>query len=822
MSNRRRWLSTFASAALILGMSVATGPPAQAASPSNDDFVNAIALPSTSGGSTTGSNLDATMETDEPLPWNNYVATAWWQWTAPSSGTYQFDTCGTNFQTGLGIWTGTAVDALTDVRGAERECYYGGTWYWNDAREMTAVGGETYYLQVAGNYGAMGDVVLRWWPQVVPANDDFADAESLPSQATGSLTTANRFATSETGEPAFLAGRGSVWWTWTAPAAGDYMFDTCGSNIDSRIGVYTGLAVDALTLVADGDDECSWQSEAVFTATQGTTYYIGAGGWGTYDFGDLVVRWQSATVPSNDDFSNATALSGTASGSVSGNNRFATTEGYEPDGLGESTVWWTWTAPSSGSTVIDTCGSNFETQLGVYEGDGLGALTETTYTNAYGCFLGSMVRFDAIAGTPYRIAVGTYDGPGDIALSWQQGTPSANDDFASAQVLSGSGGTATGSTMFATKELGEPGYSLHTVWFSWAAPDVSSATFDTCGSAVPEARMAIYTGSAVNALTPVSTTASTSCGHETEVFTPVPGQVYRIAVASYDDGMGDIVLHWPASGTAAVAPAVTTHPSSTTVLSGVSAQFTAEASGDPTPTVQWQLSTNSGSTWGDLTGSTSTTLDVATTYAKNGYQYRAVFTNIGGTATTDAATLTVSALAPSMSAQPSNASVGAGLPASFTAAATGDPTPTVQWLVSTDSGSTWDNVSDATSGTLTLSPTTLAMNGYQYHAVFTNPGGSVTSDAATLTVIDPSNASVTTLVAAVSKGSITITFSPSGTPTPTQFQCMLSGGGAKLTTWTACTSGFKVKSGGKTASVRAGWNAGGPWGTAVTVDVTRK
>ena len=71
---------------------------------------------------------------------------------------------------------------------------------------------------------------------------------------------------------------------------------------------------------------------------------------------------------------------------------------------------------------------------------------------------------------------------------------------------------------------------------------------------------------------------------------------------------------------------------------------------------------------------------------------------------------------------------------SFTAAASGDPSPTVQWQVSTDGGRTFSPISGATSTTLTLSSVSVSMSGNEYEAVFTNPAGSVTTSAATLTV----------------------------------------------------------------------------------------
>ena len=87
-----------------------------------------------------------------------------------------------------------------------------------------------------------------------------------------------------------------------------------------------------------------------------------------------------------------------------------------------------------------------------------------------------------------------------------------------------------------------------------------------------------------------------------------------------------------------------------------------------------------------------------------------------------------------MTTNPINRSVTAGTSVSFTAAATGNPTPTVQWYVSTDGGATYTIIAGATGTNLTLTSTTTSQNGYRYRAVFTNSVGSATTTAATLTV----------------------------------------------------------------------------------------
>jgi hypothetical protein len=104
----------------------------------------------------------------------------------------------------------------------------------------------------------------------------------------------------------------------------------------------------------------------------------------------------------------------------------------------------------------------------------------------------------------------------------------------------------------------------------------------------------------------------------------------------------------PTTVTVTTAPTMSTQPTSQVVTAGQSASFTVAASGTPVPAFQWQVSTNSGTTWTNLTdtapysGSAATTLAVTSVPTSlTGAQYRAVATNSVGTATSNAATLTV-------------------------------------------------------------------------------------------------------------------------------------------------------------------------------------
>lgn len=90
-------------------------------------------------------------------------------------------------------------------------------------------------------------------------------------------------------------------------------------------------------------------------------------------------------------------------------------------------------------------------------------------------------------------------------------------------------------------------------------------------------------------------------------------------------------------------PKVDQQPQSQTVVEGHAAKFEAGATGEPEPTVQWEVSTDRGEDWSPLAGQTLDTLLVEdVSVSQNGYQYRATFDNGVGTPVSSAsATLTV-------------------------------------------------------------------------------------------------------------------------------------------------------------------------------------
>ena len=234
-------------------------------------------------------------------------------------------------------------------------------------------------------------------------------------------------------------------------------------------------------------------------------------------------------------------------------------------------------------------------------------------------------------------------------------------------------------------------------------------------------------------------------------------------------------------------PKVTLQPTSVTVEEGQPASFTSAASNSPT--VQWELSTDSGATWHPIEGATAGTYAIASTVtSESGHEFRAVFTNAGGTATSKAATLTVQEK-PVVTVQPHDANAQEGHEASFESRASGSPAPTVQWQSSTDGGATWKNLTGATANVLKLNNVSKTLNGEKFRAVFKNAAGEAVSEAATLNIVDPPHVLRQPLSTTVIEGeTATFTAEASGNPTPTVQWELSTDAGASWNLLTGATS----------------------------------
>lgn len=201
-------------------------------------------------------------------------------------------------------------------------------------------------------------------------------------------------------------------------------------------------------------------------------------------------------------------------------------------------------------------------------------------------------------------------------------------------------------------------------------------------------------------------------------------------------------------------PIIGTQPTAQTACVGSSASFTIAGSGSPAPTLQWRKNTV------NIGGATGTTLSIASVSAGDAASYDCVVTNSCGSVPSNAVSLTVNT-APSIGTQPTAQTACVGSPATFTIAASGTPTPTLQWRKNTV------NIGGATSPTFTI-PSVSAGDAASYDCIATNSCSSVTSNAVSLTVrTSPTFDTQPTAQTACVGSPASFTVAASGSPAPT-------------------------------------------------------
>ncbi|MEO8428465.1 MAG: lysyl oxidase family protein, partial [Verrucomicrobiota bacterium] len=591
-----------ANGTIALNWSQTAGPPP----PANDGFA-APQLITGSIGTFNNSTANATKEPGEPNhAANPGGASVWYQWTAPTSNSTVFDTFGSSFDTLLAVYSGNSVAALTPVASNNDL----DTITKQSRVSISPVAGTTYYIAVDGFGGASGNFVLSWnqsglgyLPDLVirasaAANyqitnltfisTDCAVVEGLVQAGTRRLLVF----TTET------RNMGSIDWYEGNPVnSPDFIWAPCHAHYHFNNYMLYQLLDNNGQSVAVGlkvgfclTDSLRWDATANATHKYhcglqgiqkgwGDVYtYLTAGQWvdvtglpdGNYtlqmtvnplqriqesDYSNntvLVPIVIGQAPPPNDNFSRAQIISG-SSGVVTTVNTYGTKESGEPNHAGNPgghSIWYSWTAPSSQSVNIDTVGSSINTLLAVYTGTGVGALNLIASNDDLSTQSAqSRVIFNPVAATTYMIVVDGNNGVvGNVTLNWTQASPPANDNFVSAQILSGLSGSLTGDNLLATKEPGEPNHAApgtHSIWFKWTPNTAVSSTIDTIGSNF-DTLLAVYTGTSVSALTIVASNDDIGGGVVVSrvTFNSTLGTTYRIAVDGYNAAKGNVTLNW--------------------------------------------------------------------------------------------------------------------------------------------------------------------------------------------------------------------------------------------------------------------------------------
>ena len=282
--------------------------------------------------------------------------------------------------------------------------------------------------------------------------------------------------------------------------------------------------------------------------------------------------------------------------------------------------------------------------------------------------------------------------------------------------------------------------------------DTYSATTD--GSAVVHFAAADAAGPAPTVSLVPASTQCTVVGSTVQV-TGLPDGVHFFSLKAVNAAGKRALAHFVVEVQRPVtSTAIATQPVTQTATAGNNATFSVVASGTGGYSYQWFRQASPTSTWnllangGSYSGATTPTLSVVTSTDMNGDQFLCTVTNVTGEATSQAATLVVNEIAPSLTLQPVDTAVPVGTVAHFTLISAGAPLTYgysyYQWQKQTAGSGVWNNIADGagvfigtTTNHLTVYGTVVAMTGDQYRCLVSNTTGSTTSSVGILTVNQP-------------------------------------------------------------------------------------
>jgi hypothetical protein len=267
-----------------------------------------------------------------------------------------------------------------------------------------------------------------------------------------------------------------------------------------------------------------------------------------------------AAGPPNDSPGSATPIAAVPA-NVSGVTTNATMDPDEPaplvvtdngDQVGlDRSVWFAYTPPQALKLLADTCDANFDSHIDVYSGQ-VGSLTPVVAaSNDYRDCPGDRRSFSVSAGTQYLIRVSaertsshTPDG-GVFHLKLSPQQPPANDGFAKATLLSGTG-IYNVPLAFSTLEFGEPSFSSDqgSVWYRLTPPQSQPYNAEVPHSPF-EVRLAVYQarGSTINALHRVGSDYTRSSAHASVDFVGLKGSEYYVRLSTDRAVAGDATLN---------------------------------------------------------------------------------------------------------------------------------------------------------------------------------------------------------------------------------------------------------------------------------------
>jgi len=577
---------------------LSTAPPTPPA-PANDNFASpaiVAGLPYTKTGI---KNDGATTQSGEDLAvppctgTGGIGKTVWFRYTPSQNVSATIDTIGSDYDTIVTVFRGTALTALTQLACDDDS---GGN-HLSRITSFPMTAGQTYDFQVGGFIDpnqpvAVGNLTFNI-TVVGPSNDAFGNASligSLPFQVTKVDTT---LASTEPNEPTDPGCNptapitDTLWYKYMPASTVTVTASTVGSTttdgvskMDTVLGLYRGTAIGALTKIACDDDSGVAPGNAGasritgVTLTGGQTYYFQVGGFagGLTESGLIsfdVKAVAAAPTTGGDAFANATpvtlfpySISGISTASATVEQGEDVNPSCVTTGTTGATLWYKLTPANPVNITIDLSGSTpatFDTVAVLYQGTSLGGLAEIACDDDSAVFPndGGASRITAVAlagGQTYYLQVGgfknqlTGSSPSTGALTLKIGDINS---FASAatisQPTSGNLLSYAVTGLNTTQADEEPNENLvlapcagtgsigKTVWFRFTPATNMTITANTQGSGY-DTVLTLFRGTAITSLTELNCDDDGIAGTHQSVLSGIAltaGQTYYFQVGGW-------------------------------------------------------------------------------------------------------------------------------------------------------------------------------------------------------------------------------------------------------------------------------------------------
>jgi hypothetical protein len=459
-----------------------------AEAPVNDQFTNSIVIVSTNA-VLTGTTSFATKEPGEPaVPGETIGHSVWWTLTAPTNGQLTLSIPQSNYSSAVAVFAGGSLTNLQLV--ASNSSKWSGRLGSQEMRmrktlSLDVIGGHSYQIaadwnhyrtvaELIGLYGSIDPAAFTNPPPVSPpetggvlsialsfiagpANDSFF-SPAVVTGVSGNLEASMVGAGVDDGEGTDLTH--TVWWSWTAPHSG--LFEFGFSNLTAKPAPVATTRLAAWP--APVFDPSGWPSAQVMLlrvpvvpdGSGSGSVLLGAGA----NFDDITsIRFFEDSIRGSTDINIDILDFGFL--------------GLLPD----------YTPPP------------FKPVLSIFQGnspEGLSLLNRTMDTN---------VSLRTIGGQTYLFSLASATTTAGVTNFQFLLTAPENDDFANRIALAGVEATASGHTVGATVEPGEPSPnasgSSNTAWWTWTPPVAGNATFTLTSTNFV---MSVFKGDSADAL----------------------------------------------------------------------------------------------------------------------------------------------------------------------------------------------------------------------------------------------------------------------------------------------------------------------------------